>query len=677
MRSPKRRALIGAALAAIPGLLVARHAIAASDTWAGTNSGTWSDPGNWAVSGSQPPANGDTLTFDDSGTTLSNTDDMVGLSVAGLKFAGTTNAYTLNGTTPLTLTGGTTAVQNTSSVSQTVNLPLAYGVNTTITGGSSAASLLAVNGQVNNTAASGNVTLSLSGVGTITDNFTATVAATGTTLTAPNTGDNWTILDNATSTPITIATASIVSGSGTLNFGTPTSAPNLTITATASVGDHTIGPDPGATGTFNMVNGTLLLKTRINTKNGNINVSGGAMQVWNQFQMDNTASTETSILTVSGGSLDVRNSSGSATTGGAIFVASRGTGTFNMNNGTVICGNLDCSRGAAAGAAIGVVNLNGGVLNPTVVSTATANESASNVGSSGTFNFNGGTLKARSTQANFITSGGSPAIPLTVNVKAGGAIIDSNNVNIGTSKPLQHDAGLGATPDGGLTKLNTGTLTLSGASTYTGPTTVKGGTLALSSTTSNDNISLSTLVIVGDLPANSAAKLDVSGVTTTGLFHLPTGDTLAGYGTVVGVSNVDAGATVAPGNNSIGTLSESTSMAIAGALNIDVNDANTPSVDLLNDTGALDISAATSSVSFNVTGTPTQTAYVFAKYGSLVGTAFGTVNNLPSGFSIDYNYQGGNQIALVQSVPEPTSIGLLAVTGAALLRRRRRNSPSN
>jgi hypothetical protein len=109
-----------------------------------------------------------------------------------------------------------------------------------------------------------------------------------------------------------------------------------------------------------------------------------------------------------------------------------------------------------------------------------------------------------------------------------------------------------------------------------------------------------------------------------------------------------------------------------GTLKVDVNDADAGVVDLLNNSaGVLDISSATSTVDFDVVGTPSATAYVFASYGSLLGSAFGNVLDLPSGYSIDYNYQGNKQIALVAgTVPEPTSLALLALAGCALRRKR-------
>ena len=68
----------------------------------------------------------------------------------------------------------------------------------------------------------------------------------------------------------------------------------------------------------------------------------------------------------------------------------------------------------------------------------------------------------------------------TANVRNGGATIDSNGKDITIAQLLQHSDITGdAATDGGLTKLGTGTLTLSGGSSYTGPTVIKGGGVVL------------------------------------------------------------------------------------------------------------------------------------------------------------------------------------------------------
>src|SRR5690606_19333520 len=84
------------------------------------------------------------------------------------------------------------------------------------------------------------------------------------------------------------------------------------------------------------------------------------------------------------------------------------------------------------------------------------------------FRFNGGVLRAKAGATADFMSGHDLAV-----IEAGGAFIDSNAQAITISQVLGRS--------GSLTKQGTGTLTLSGANTYTGNTTVAAGTLSLSS----------------------------------------------------------------------------------------------------------------------------------------------------------------------------------------------------
>lgn len=179
-----------------------------------------------------------------------------------------------------------------------------------------------------------------------------------------------------------------------------------------------------------------------------------------------------------------------------------------------------------------------------------------------------------------------------------------------------------------------------------GNTIVTAGTLALFSAT--NNIASSPTIQVG-----AGSTLDVSAVSSG--FALASPQTLAGEGGVVGGVTASAGSTIAPGGSGVGTLTFSSSLGLFGVLDIDLSCAST---DLASVGGALTLDPA-STVSFSVGNPLTEPAYVFADYGSLAGT-FGTVSNLPAGYLLDYNYLGGNQLALV-TVPEPSAVALVAV----------------
>jgi autotransporter-associated beta strand protein len=114
------------------------------------------------------------------------------------------------------------------------------------------------------------------------------------------------------------------------------------------------------------------------------------------------------------------------------------------------------------------INLNGGAI------TAGSFTKFQTVAGRETFlNLNGGTIRAGASNANFL-----PALTgLIANVQTGGAKFDTNGFDVTVTQPLTHDPALDVTPDGGLTKLGVGTLTITAANTYTGATTVTAGTL--------------------------------------------------------------------------------------------------------------------------------------------------------------------------------------------------------
>lgn len=227
----------------------------------------------------------------------------------------------------------------------------------------------------------------------------------------------------------------------------------------------------------------------------------------------------TGVLTITGGSLTSLGGStnpdliGHGNTGNGTLIINGGsytntasTGTLNLGTDSshTQSGTLTITTGAATinklvynvgnASGSGIVNLDGGTLTLSAI-TVTA-------GATKQFNFNGG---------QFIAGAAIPAFSgLTLNVKNGGAKIDTSGYSFTISDPLLDDG------TGGLTKSGTGTLTLSGANTYDGATTISGGTLSLTHLNAMQNSPLDTAnSLVGD--GSNGLKTDQSNLKLGGL----------------------------------------------------------------------------------------------------------------------------------------------------------------
>lgn len=570
-----------------------------------TTDSDWSDPANW---GNSALAANDFLYFGGDNR-LNNTNDTApNTAYNSIYFSAGSGAFVLNGNA-ITLAGSN--IVNNSTSAQTFEIPLAFDSAQVFNG---AAGPLVIGGGLTNTASTPTSVL-LSGTGVLT-NLLYSLNPTGTNVLALNSASaNWTILDNPSSVPMTIPWTLQVSN-GTLNIGNAGSAPTLTSLTIHNIpADNQLGNLNGATATLNITNGVLSLNT-LNTgqalnSTGIVNQAGGTLNIGpigavasDYFQGANGGNTgEESIVTLSGGTMNL----GSATNPheGTFFVASRGNGTLTISgSGALNCAALDLSRNASGNtfSSIGVVNLNGGSITATRVGTATANSQpgpTTNGNPSATFNFNGGTLRAAASSTNFYQgSTASPAIPITSIVQAGGAIIDSSNFAIAVLEPLQHDSSLGATPDGGLTKLGSGTLTLTAAGTYTGPTIVSSGTLAVN----------------GSLADTSGTLVEANG-------------TLAGTGSIGGNVTVNAGGAAAPGSaGTIGTLTIAGNVSLSG--NTVINISATPLTNSILNAGGAITYGGTLTVT-NLAGTlALSNTFTLFRASNLSGTF--TATNLPA-----------------------------------------------
>ena len=233
------------------------------------------------------------------------------------------------------------------------------------------------------------------------------------------------------------------------------------------------------------------------------------------------------VYTLSGGAF---NQTG---TGNGLVVGEQGLGTFTVGGTGVanLYGPLYMSGGGSGNQGTGIVNLcTGGTINAPIIK--------KNSGSSATFNFDGGVLRTR---ANLATTNFMEGLTAAY-VKAGGAVIDSSNNNITVAQSLAS----GASPDGGLIKRGSGSLTLLGTNTYNGATVVSNGILRIGS---------SCAAPVGGAVTVDGGTYDLGGfAVTSGAVTVRSGAVVGG--TLVPSSLVLYGGTVSASLSGDGTVTK-------------------------------------------------------------------------------------------------------------------------
>ncbi|MDR3458108.1 MAG: autotransporter-associated beta strand repeat-containing protein [Verrucomicrobiae bacterium] len=527
------------------------------------NGGTFQYTGDTASSdcGATLNAGGGTIEVANSATTLTLSGGIVGTSGGALTKTGngtlalsgpnTYNGATILSAGALTVSGGN-GIPDTSAVSvaDAAGVVLTIGANETI--GSLAGG--GVNG--GSTIINGMLTL---GGNNASTGFGDPITGTG-GLTKTGTGI-LTLTNSATLTGSLFvkAGAVVIDSGGSLSTSTYDSigqdgTDNGTLTLKGSgsfstTGDFNVGDIGSSMGTLNVQDSASLSVNAFFVGSAN---AAGVVVTGIVNQTGGTVSQNSSTLGsfVIGGRTSTNGVgiynlvSGQLTATAPVRMSGNGKCVFNQSGGTFTAastaGGINLQRFAGPG---GTYNLDGGTFQAWNVA---ASILATDPTYHSVFNFNGGTLQPTADNTNNYFQGLSRA-----NVRTNGAIIDTAGHNITISQPLVHSDIAGESAiDGGLTKQNSGTLTLAGTNTYTGSTVVNGGTLVITATSGTGATTVN----------NGGTVLTVAGVTGTGPITINGGATVNGNGVLNGLTtNVDG--ILSPGN-AVGILTISNTLVL-------------------------------------------------------------------------------------------------------------------
>ncbi|MEN6408070.1 MAG: autotransporter-associated beta strand repeat-containing protein, partial [Thermoguttaceae bacterium] len=449
------------------------------------------------------------------------------------------------------------------------------------------------------------------------------------------------------------------------------------INVSVSTGGHALvySASQGYTNYSNTTTRTLYISA------GEMQITGGTLETsGNVANLDGMGdSSKNTVFTITGGEYRITRTN--AYNGFTVHYRGAGSSTLNIQGGTFAADSIMFNSSANTSTANATANLTGGVLLTGSVYKAAGGTTTS------TFNFNGGTLKARIAGGTFGASGSLGALDHAY-VKAGGAIIDTNSFDYTVTQNLED--GTGGTGTNGLTKLGQGTLFLSGTNTYVGGTKVQAGALAVASFSALPDYNTA-----GKVTVSSGATLAVTGesdfdtlrtsavtfesgsyigfgvsagsstVCSTNLTNLPAGLAKVGLGTLTlsGVNTYTGGTRVIAGNLTVANLNALPDYNTAGKVSVDTG--ATLAVTNASDFNALRSSAATFGagsylgidttdtghvICSNITSLPTNAIFTKLGAGKLTLAGTNTYTNATQVLSGTLAYGANNAVSSASDV---------------------------
>jgi len=485
---------------------------ATTATWTGAVNNQWTNGGNWIGLGGTPLVGGEDLIFPGGAANLSNTN--------GLAAATTFNSITLTGSgytlagNAITLGAGNLADSSVAGAN-TISLAMAFAATRTVTV-SDAGTTLTVSGII-------------SGAGGLTKAGAGMLA-----LSAAN-----------TYTGVTTIGAGIVDARNNTALGTTAGATIVSAGASLRINGAGLAIAEPLT-----LNGTGIANGGALRNLANNNTLSGAITLGSAARINSDAGLLTVSNTISGAGLGLTvGGAGNTTISGVIGTT---TGSLTKDStGVLLLSAVNTYTGATT--------VSGGTLRLGIANAVNA-ASAVTVAAGATLDLNGfsdtiGSLAGGGT----VTSGVAGAVTLN----AGG-----NNTSTAFSGVLQNGAGTLA-----VTKTGTGTWTLSGASTYTGLTTISAGVIDVQSNTALGGAAGATTVAIGaalqvdgtGLAIAEPLTLNGTGIANGGaLRNLANANTVSGAITLASATRIASDGGTLTISSNIGGATQALTVAGAG-----------------------------------------------------------------------------------------------------------------